>query len=171
MCLLTLRQKFYPGFTFLELVAAMAIIMLGLLGLASVAVQNIQARSIKEHILVASMLAQEGIELVRAVRDQNVVVENQPYFTGLSDGDGTFTIDADGTIDDTIDTDINAILYRDAATGAYTHASAGNTATPYTRLVTVQQNGDQLSVSVRITWPDQGTRRDYVADTTLYNWW
>jgi prepilin-type N-terminal cleavage/methylation domain-containing protein len=159
------------GFTFLEVVAAMSVITLALLGLASLAVQTIQARSVKEHVLVASMLAQEGIELVRGVRDENMFLRNRPFDEDIADTDNSFIIDHRGrtNIDDTPNSDDDAAARLFLNAGFYSHDPSG-VPSPYSRLIRIVPGVEYFAVSSTVTWQDRSTTRNYVAETKLYKW-
>ena len=74
-----------PGFSLVEVLTVFFIIALTMVGVVSLIIQNIQVQSINKNQLIAASLAQEGIELVRQVRDNNWL-NSQPYDTGLNDG-------------------------------------------------------------------------------------
>src|SRR3989338_10729475 len=59
------------GISILEVVVAILIITIGLVGFLSLVIQNIRVQYIDKNVLIASGLAQEGLELVRNVRDLN----------------------------------------------------------------------------------------------------
>ena len=59
------------GFTLLEVTAVTAILTIALLGISSLVIQNLQAHNYNHNFLIASMLSQEGLELVRNIRDDN----------------------------------------------------------------------------------------------------
>lgn len=169
----------------------MGIITVGILGVFSLVAQNYQAQKINKNTLIASMLAQEGIELVRNVRDTNWttgVVDWDDDIKGNSNDDfiidGVGGVGIDGDVDDTntsgnIIEEANAKLYRDSSTNFYTHTASGNTATGFYRLITVFGNDasdpvdgivDYYKVTSRVQWQEGNGLKDYVAVTYLYNW-
>jgi type II secretory pathway pseudopilin PulG len=155
------------GFSILEVVVAILIITIGMIGVSSLVIQNIQAQYINKNILVASGLAQEGLELVRNIRDLNWLKEgNDPANDWKRDivGDGTYAIDyrkiciggnnwgtscvVNNDCDSKncrqgIDMSVNSIndsgarLYLDNTSNFYIYPSAGATATNFYRLITV----------------------------------
>jgi type II secretory pathway pseudopilin PulG len=167
------------GFSIIEVVAAAGIIGFVMTGLVAITQTSIRAQTINKNALIASMLAQEGLELVRKIRDENWR-NNRDWKTGAGAGsqsdilqDFDYTIEADGTIDDTADnvSDSEAQLYSDA-NGYYTHASAGNEPTGFYRIIEVSDNGDYLSVVCRVlVIRGSGIGYEYMASTLLFNWW
>lgn len=185
------------GISLLEVIVAMTIITIGLVGVLSLVIQNVEAQYIDKNILMASGLAQEGLELVRNVRDTNWLAPGNAWKQGLT-GDGTYTIDYGGPT--SIKMSVNSIADADARlysnkicigggdegsdceqnsdcssnvcqpSGFYTHTSSGNEPTNFYRLITIVDNNDYLDVKCAIRWIDGGQNHDYTAETYLYNW-
>ena len=164
----------------------MGVLVIGILGVFSLVIQNVQVQTINKQYLVASMLAQEGVEIVRNRRDNNWLDDDHPvWYKGIADGDNNFTVDyldPDNdpyTFDFTPDniTDNAAQLYLDT-NSFYTHVSAGNVATPFYRLIEIlnptDHNGDSeidsFQVVSKVQWKIQGQTHEYIAETLLYNW-
>lgn len=150
----------------LEVIVALSIVTVGMLGVASLVTMNIQAQTVNRNRLIASMLAQEGLELVRNIRDTNWL-DGSAWHDSLI---GTFTIDYDGTIDDLVNdiSDPGARLNIDAS-GFYTHA-AGDT-TPFRRLISVTDiDMESFAASSTVQWTDNKGTHSYVAETLFYNW-
>ncbi len=161
------------GFTLLEVMMATLIVGIGMVGVLSLIVQNVQVQYINKNILIASQLAQEGLELARNVRDENWLIDGNNWDDNISDGsvDYTFTIDYLRNIDDSvnsIDAD-GAKLYIDS-NDFYTHASPGNTETIFYRLITVNNQTSYLETECAVRWEERDQAHDYVAETVLYNW-
>jgi type II secretory pathway pseudopilin PulG len=162
------------GFTILEVTVSLGIAMLGLLGVVSLVMQNMQAQSFNKYYLTASMLAQEGLELVRNIRDENWLTFGVDWDDDINTSDGTFTIDYNGR--GSIDYVPNSIsdsgtrLYREG-NNYYTHNSIATSPTLFHRLITVTPKGaDKLDVVVTVQWQAHGRTHQYVAETYLYNW-
>jgi len=160
------------GISIIEVVVAMMIIAMGMIGVLSLVIQNVESQYINKNVLIASGLAQEGLELVRNVRDLNWLTPGNTFNQSIV-GDGTFVIDYSGR--NSINTAINSIneagakLYVDS-NGFYTHVSSGNTPTNFYRLITVVDNTDYLDVKCTIRWKDGTQNHNYTAETYLYNW-
>jgi len=138
-------------------------------GVSSLVVQNIRAQYIDKNVLIASGLAQEGLELVRNIRDLNWLSSGNAYQDLL----GTYTIDyrgresikAVGSINDA-----GAKLYVNNFSGLYTHGAADGAATIFYRLITADNESGYLDVRCKIRWKEGGRNHDYTAETYLYNW-
>ncbi len=182
------------GFSILEASIVMGVVSIGLLGVFSLVLQNIQAQKVNKNMLVASMLAQEGLELVRNIRDDNWVASPAVAWdldiTGWNNDDFTVDyemvfVDIDNGNDlDDITEELPTKLYftnGGAFDNFYTHDSTGgNKATMYSRLITVDDidastvaDGviDYYKVKSHVQWKDsKGVLKNYIAETHLYNW-
>src|SRR3989338_8844037 len=132
------------GISILEVIVATLIITIGMVGVLSLVIQNIQAQYINKNVLIASGLAQEGLELVRNVRDLNWLMPGNSWDQDIvgTPSDHTYTINYDGSINSAVNliSDAGARLYINNTSYLYTHASAGATATGFYRLITVIDN-------------------------------
>jgi len=159
------------GISIVEVVVAMMIITMGMVGVLSLVIQNVEAQYINKNVLMASGLAQEGLELVRNARDLNWLTPGNIWNQNIV-GDGTYIIDYNGLA--SINMVINSIdeagarLYVNS-NGFYTHTITA-TATNFYRLITVVDQGDYLDVSCAIRWKDGTQNHNYTAETYLYNW-
>jgi len=164
------------GISILEVVVAMMIITMGMVGVLSLVIQNIEAQYINKNVLMASGLAQEGLELVRNARDLNWLTPGNDPIIGWKQnivGDGTYIMDYGGLASimmaiNSID-EAGARLYVNS-NGFYTHTSGGNTPANFYRLITVVDNTDYLDIKCAIRWKDGAQSHDYTAETYLYNW-
>ena len=170
------------GFTMLEIVVVLGIVSMAMVGISSLVIQNIQVQNVSTNYLGASLLAQEGLELVRNARDMNWLNgaegdqwkfgNGTPGIVDIADssGDGIYAIDYDGSINYTL-TAANlsgARLY--IKNSLYTHDSTAAIITPFYRWLAVADNGDYLAVECHVEWTERGRTIKYVAETDLYNW-
>jgi len=163
------------GVSILEVIVAILIITVGMVGVLSLVIQNIRVQYIDKNILIASSLAQEGVELIRNIRDLNWLTPGNLWNQGVvgSGADYTYAIDygGRGSINLAVDAigDAGAKLYTNSD-GFYTHTSTGNTATAFSRLITVVDNINYLDVKCTIRWSEGTQNHDYTAETYLYDW-
>ena len=80
------NKKNIPGFSLIEMLAVIFIVAVGLVGVSQLVVQSLQAQHISERTVVAYQLAQEGIELVRYIRDTNWLTPGNAWDDGLAPG-------------------------------------------------------------------------------------
>ncbi|MFA5360307.1 MAG: hypothetical protein WC349_05160 [Patescibacteria group bacterium] len=160
------------GISIIEVVVSIMVIAVGMVGVVSLVIQNIETQYINKNVLIASGLAQEGLELVRNIRDTNWITLGKTWNQDIV-GDGTYVIDYNGL--SSVNMAINSIdetgarLYVDS-NGLYTHTATANS-TNFYRLITVVDNTNYLDVKCTIRWKDGTQNHNYTAETFLYNWW
>lgn len=166
-------QNFFKkqnGFSILEIIIVIFIITMGLVGVLSLAVQNIKASNFNKNELIASTLAQEGLEMVRNRRDENWLIGSSFCNDLGCTGNNTFTIDYSrntASIPNINESGAN-LKIKD---GFYGHPLSGGTATPFYRLITVIfKDAGYLEVQSRVMWKEKGQKFYYTATTDLYDW-
>ena len=158
-----------PGFSILEIVVAIFIITMGLVGVLSLITQNIQVEYINKNNLIASQLAQEGLELIRNIRDNNWLAGND-WDYGIEPDN--YIVDYIGNISSVADIGEARLQQRDdvGEEGYYWH-EASDPDSMFSRLITIAQaSSELLNISCLIQWEDRGQTYKYVADTILYDW-
>lgn len=167
------HQKNKQGFTILEVAVSLMIISVGMLGVLALINQSLRVEDVDKNKVVASQLAQEGLEIVRNNRDYNWLRHTTPT-SKWKDGviyDGHYTVDYKGNINSDPDS-ISATstkLYINSQ-GFYDHDSDGRS-TPFSRIIRIDSESTaSTSVTCLVQWEDRGNTYDYVADTVLYNW-
>lgn len=166
------------GFTLVETLVAITIIALALVGPFVAVQQALNASRSARDQLIASSLAQEGIEYVRSIRDgnylYNIVNPSSPrsWLFGV-DGTNNSTncIVADCIIDATQNTRSTTIapLYI-SATGIYNQQASG-TVSPFTRTVRITTvSATEVRVTVTMSWMTKNLPYTTSVSETLNNW-
>lgn len=157
----------------MEVIVVISIIAIGLVGVVSLVVQNVQVQYINRDILIASQLAQEGLELARNIRDKNWLdIASSPWvFQDIAEQDSikTFIILSDqSTVDVTDIDDAQAKLLNN--NGYYNYQSGSDTI--FRRIIKTDNNysASFTVVSCIVQWTEKGQTQQYIADTILYNW-
>lgn len=163
--------KKQSGFSLLEIVVAIFIIVMGMVGVVSLITQNIQVQYINRNNLIASQLAQEGLELIRNKRDKNWL-ENNGWLSGITPG--AYRVDYTGYISLVSSMEETRLQQRDdLGQEGYYWYNADDSNTIFNRMITTSQpesSPELLNVSCLIQWKDRGQTYQYIADTVLYNW-
>ncbi|MFA4833270.1 MAG: prepilin-type N-terminal cleavage/methylation domain-containing protein [Patescibacteria group bacterium] len=161
--------KGQSGFSILEIVVAFSIITIGLVGVLSLTAQNVQVEYTNKNNLVASQLAQEGLELIRNIRDNNWLVGNS-WDNSITPG--TYIVDYSGNISSVAGIGEARLQQRnDIGEEDYYWHEASDPDSLFSRLITITQTSPELlNVSCLIQWEDRGQTFQYVADTILYDW-
>ena len=178
------------GFTLLEVIAAIFLITVGIIGSYSLITQTISSSTFSKDKLIAAYLAQEGIEIVRNIRDTNWLerISLDPanlWDEGLTNCSGV----CDGTTGNGCMVDYNHsyspadpyhpvlpqytgdVLNIDS-NGFYSYSTVlPFTPTKFKRKVVINPNGsDILNVCVYVEWQEKGITHSTVAREDLYQW-
>ncbi|MFH1822647.1 MAG: prepilin-type N-terminal cleavage/methylation domain-containing protein [Patescibacteria group bacterium] len=166
----SLEKKYKKnGFSILEVIAAIFIISLGLIGVLSLILQNIQVQYVNRNMLIGTELAQEGIELIRNIRDDNWLA-GRDWDNGLSPDN--YIIDYTGSISSVSGISEAKLQIRDdlGEEGFYWHEATDNNSI-FSRLITITTIDTNSSlVSSLVSWSERGRTHQYQTDTILYNW-
>ncbi len=85
------KEKKYSGFSFIESVLAIFVVSVGMIAVLNLLSKNLRESMDSRDQMVASLLVQEGIELVRNLRDNNWANEidtfDNAYFPASDDMD------------------------------------------------------------------------------------
>ncbi|RJQ13905.1 hypothetical protein C4553_02015 [Candidatus Parcubacteria bacterium] len=159
------RVKLYKGIGLLELVIAVAIIVIALLSFAQAAVVFLRGAILSEEPQAASYLAQEGIEAVRSLRDQSWTTNITPlingtqYYLSTSSSGWLITTTNPGPIQGKFTRSIVLEEVRRDSGGKSDILLSGGSVDPNTRKLTVT-----------IQWIDQqGVARTYSVPTYITN--
>ncbi len=183
------------GFTLVETLIAISIFSLSILALMSVLGQGISSTNYAKKKIVASYLAQEGIEYIRNMRDTYVLygASSQTgwdsFITKITANSCTtdgcyFNPDNIDYIDNTqavIDMTIspcspsrcsNAPLFYNSSTGKYNYSLLG-TNSGYTRKITATLIGspaNEIKISSTVYWTQGSGDSDVSFSENLFNW-
>jgi prepilin-type N-terminal cleavage/methylation domain-containing protein len=163
------KLKFKPGFSLMEILAVLFIVSIALLGVLSLIIQNIQVQSVNKNNLIASSLSQEGIELIRQIRDNNW--QNSLSFdTGLADG--YYRIDYRSIVATPVSNISDYLLF--IQNSFYVHnngVGVGYMPTIFSRhIVITKLSDDVLQVRSIVSWTDHKRPYRYELQTLLYDW-
>ena len=165
------------GFTLVETLVAIAILLLAVAAPLSLATKSLNSSALSKQQIIASFLAQEAMEFIRNVRDENVLKDGNWLSNHISkcyDSDGC-TVDPTDSGTDKIKTcnGVCSLLRYNKSTGVYNHSFSFETADSiYTRVVEITKINDyEIAVKVTVSW--KGTNgADYkvIARENLTNW-
>jgi len=186
-----LKSKQNKGFTLVETMVAISILMLAILGPLSIVSAGLRNAFQARDQITAYYLAQEGIEYVRSTRDYNYLTTiggtPQDWLYNLnncrssdgvgciidtpiwfSEGSGVVTSCTGGGGACT-----NSTLYFDEE-GRYTHsAGIGSVLTNYGRYVTITPIGDnyetEVTITSTVTWKGATGQKTFVLSEQLFN--
>lgn len=160
-----------PAFTLLETLVAVAVLLMALTGPFSIAQQSLKSAYYARDQVTAYYLAQEGIEYVRAHRDQNYL-SGQPWLSGIDVCVETLcTIDFPNFAHAVCANNQCAPLRVSANGGLFNHATGDPS--KFTRTLTLLPVADmpeEMIISLTISWTSAGVDRSFTLQERIFNW-
>lgn len=124
--------------------------------------------SIKNNMIAAN-LAQEGVEVVRSIRDENWL-RNLAFDNGLSDGTYRVQWNSQSLLAISDNPLLKIKVSNQSHEGTYSYESGTDTIFRR-RIIIAKQSSTELLVRSEITWQERGTRSKYVmVESRLFNW-
>ena len=168
------KNKIKPGFSLIELLVAMGIVGVGLIGVASLAAQNIRVQYFNRNSLISAQLAQEGLELARNRRDNDW--KSASAANSLADiYDNHFIIDYSGTYDPLYTNISSTPVLKIDDDGFYSYS--GDIETPFRRFLESSCQDDETVgteyclIKCYVSWQGQGQSGVYQAEDYIYAWY
>ena len=153
------------GFTLVEALVTLVVLTTAL-GPSLILTTNINnTAAIVKNNLIAANLAQEGVEVIRGIRDSNwFAVPPRPFDTGLANG----TYRVEWNSDAVIALGANPPIKED--NGLYNYSTGNNTI--FRRTISILKvNAGELRIISEVTWEERGARaRSAMAESHLFNW-
>jgi prepilin-type N-terminal cleavage/methylation domain-containing protein len=169
------NPKQHNGFTLLEIIVSLFIVTIGMGGVFIIIERSFIIMSISESRLVAANLAQEGIEVVRNIRDTNWL-EAQGWDSGLGEGD--YQVQYDDAETDIVFCALpcgydDMVFLNIDEDGFYSYKDSGTyTTTKFKRRVIISdKTADNMKITVDVIWKERGgVEYNYTAYHWLYDW-
>jgi hypothetical protein len=168
------------GFTVIEAFVGITILLIGLVGPLMLVNSNLQAGRFSRDQITAYYLAQEAIEMVREVRDENFLEGGVVWLSGIPAGcykeastvhgcrvDGRPSV---GTIQACTNCETSAALRVDTNTGRYGHS--GGSPSRFYRYVQIDNidGGSGAVVRVRVGFDTGRYVQEYTTTDYLRDW-
>ena len=151
------NRKNRQGFSFVEVLVSFLLISVGLIAAISLVSANLAAAINNRNQSIAGLLAQEGIELVINIRDNNVERGENPFDSGFPASDANdCIIDTESALDCT--NPENILLYSAEEKGYY-HSTTDpfKKETKFKRKISIDRvDGDHVAVVSMVTWEMEG---------------
>ena len=166
----TMNQK---GFTLLEVMVAIFVITVGVIGVLSALQRATSATFVSSSRLEAIYLAQEGIEIVRNIRDTNWLNEGVVWDSGLPTSPPDYRVDYRNK--SLFDVECEGIYLK--IDGEFYECSSESGPKKLQRKITISHvdldgdgEPDKMSVSVTVEWEERGENFQVRVQENLYNW-
>ena len=189
-----MRNRNNTGFTLLETLVAISILITAIVGPLTLAAQTIRSQQVAKYNLIAANLAQEGAEFIRNYRSNNILYWRiakkrdatlDPLKRWMDGMDECFNsgcgIDAWYVDAPSLPSCPGGVceLFYDQSSNLYTHINcAGCETTPFRRAVIIKTvpegtpiaTADEVRVRVTVSWSGILGARSLTATTHLLNW-
>ncbi len=171
------------AFTLLEILVTIFIITIGLLATLAAIDKTLRITSNYSKKLSALALAQEGVEIVRNIRDSNFIEEQRgspeiPWNRGFS-VTGEYEADYTYTYQDLELSSYTGRYLKTDNQGFYFYSSSPDyPESVFQRKIIINEidplnpdpNGDSLEVKVEVYWPGEDVIKTTTVNEYLYNW-
>lgn len=163
-------MHFSAGFTLIEVLLALAVVGVSFGSIFSLLSASVKSSTNITNQLIAANLAQEGLEIIRNIRDSNYVA-SRAWDEGF-DTDGCLsTSKACEVAYDIGLTDITPDDVRLKLNDIGGYSYIGVQETPFIRSVFLnRETGEKIRVRVEVSWEAQGQSSTLTAETLLYDW-
>jgi type IV pilus modification protein PilV len=163
------------GFSLIEALIAIAILIVGVLSAFLLLIRTTATIPAMQNRLMATNLAQEGVELVRALRDTDFVAGNQfKDFLSAIDCQTTDSCQIAANAYGKIELLPNGAkpLFYNSNTHLYNYDNSFNSEpSNFFRLITIDRTAiDYLVVTVRVIYQVKGVDKEISVTDYLYNW-
>ena len=158
-----LNAKLRNGFTLIESIVAIFLLTVGAVGAFSLLQSTLAFASVYSSQLTAAYLAQEGIEIIRNIRDTN--------FLEGGAWDGGIGVGADYRLN------YQSGNFPDPVCGNYLkhngsfYACSSDSGSKFQRKITIAKpEPDKMTISVEVSWSERGRIHQVFSQSELYNW-
>ena len=170
----------HRGFTLLETLVAVSLLAIAIVAPMSLTTQSLESAYYARDQITAFYLAQEALEAVRNVRDNNILQNSQNVKVDLlngfpSTGGAPFRIDTRNNVMTLCSADPGGACIPLQTDGTlYGYGNGANVSTIFTRTVTaafIPDTTDEIKLTVTITWQSGGLqKRTVTISENLYRW-
>lgn len=160
-----MRTKKQSGFTLIEALVALVFLSVSLIPVSYAVSSSMRSAKDIGNNLIAANLAQEGIEVIRAVRDTNWF-QGKTFDADLGDGD----YEVEWNSKTPLSPFASRYLYLDA-NGRYSYEAGSATQTPFRRRLSVQKvSSVELLITSEVTWSEREQERSINIEEHLFDW-
>jgi len=162
------------GFTFIEVITAIFVLTLGAGASFTLIQQVISSASVLQDKLIASYLAQEGIEIVKNIRDGNWLEKRQGevgWDQGLICAVPPCFWEADYTALQNLTLFVGSGRYLNIDSDGFYNYSSGSPTKFKRKITTEEPDANNIKVSVEVTWQERGRSHKVEALEYITDWY
>jgi type II secretory pathway pseudopilin PulG len=156
------------GFTLIEFFVSLFIVLVGVLGTFSVIQTVSRYSSMDSAKLQAAYLAEEGLEVIRNIRDTNYVLGNS--WTDNIQSVASYKLQARSTrFPDPLCGDY--LFLDDRNSPYYYQCTTRPNSQELQRQLEVELSGSMMIVISKVTWKDRGKQQELFVQENFYDWY
>lgn len=173
------NKEFTKGFTIVESLVAIAILVLAITGAIGAIQTGISSYIFSKDQVIAFYLAQEGFEQLRNIRDENGL-KNQNWLSGISANSSDPCFFGNVCIVDPIGSSVPTrcnggsgscpVLRQDASTGFFGYDSSWPATIFRREIILTEINANEISILVTVDWSKGIINRQFRARENILNW-
>ncbi len=167
------------GFTLIETLVAITILLLAVIGTTTAVQTGISSFIFSKNQIIAFYLAQEGLEQIRNIRDENSLNQRN-WLTGLSSNSSDPCYFGSACIVDPVNSNVatrcssgpgNCPALRQNATSGFFGYDALWPVTTFRREIMLTQiNSNEISIKVTVNWLKGTVNRQFSARENIMDW-
>jgi prepilin-type N-terminal cleavage/methylation domain-containing protein len=169
----TFNKRFESGMTLVEALVALAILGVALTPAVILASSSLKTAAVIKNNVIASFLAQEGVEVVRALRDSNWF-NGQPFDTGLTGCPPPTGCRVEWMTTKTYPPSLlpiagEPVLNVEAGRGLYQYG-AGVPSIFHRRITIESRPPSELIITSEVTWAEGSQAKNVLVEDHLFDW-
>jgi len=157
------RYTLNAGFTLVETLVSVLIFGVTLTAIFSLLTNNLKDASLIKDNFIASGLVQEGMEVVRNIRDSDWHARN-PFGTSIPDGNYRVQWNSTALLPFA-----DLFLKKDSGNGLASYDTGNDTIFKRTITISTVSSVEKMVV-VSVTWDERGRPKSVSAEEHLFNW-
>ncbi len=160
--------RWASGFSLMEVIMAVFIVLIALMGVMALLLSVNFSAKVSASKLVAANLAQEGVEVVKSIRDLNFDINGWDDWYNSISGSTDYVAQYNDTA---LRPFSSAYLKYDSASGLYGYDAGQDTLFNFQRTITLTKVSDnEIKVEVSLAWTDNGRAQNLMVEDRLWNW-
>ena len=168
------------GFTLVETLIAVAILMVAIAGPLTIASQALTSALGSRDAMIATYLAQDGMESIKNIKDNNVAAGASDWLDGINTSGDLYSVPHPFSYLSDPHTNVscnpaagisNCFLYTNDAGSDYFYGGTPPTdrPTPFTRFYSVVKTGNEAVVKVSVDWTENSISNEIKLQELMTN--
>jgi prepilin-type N-terminal cleavage/methylation domain-containing protein len=159
------------GFTLIEFSISLFIVLVGVFGTFTVIQRVSHYSSLNSSKIQAAYLAEEGIEIIRNIRDSNYVITSE-WSNGIANSPGSYQLDVSSRVFPDPNCSGKDYLVLDSRNAPFYYTCTSSPGPEkFQRSIFVESGIDLLIVVSKVTWKEKGVSQELFIQANFYDWY